>query len=313
MLRKDACLKYFLLDVLIRNMQSQKSLRAVQVFGLVLILMSLYSLYQNLQANRNYSGQLGDIQQRLDDLDLEILKIWDQMNETLTEGAEGSVSRSPVVIRIDDVSNFAVDAQIEILELHLAYEIPVSLGIIPSFLGSDEGLLGLLDRAVQEGFEISAHGWEHENFTEFGLAEQIERLNQSRILLRELLGVEVGVFIPPHYEFNSDTILAMRETGFSIISADISRVGLGEGVLSFSAAVSYSDFSGDVWVPRSPESLILEVMDYIERFGYAVVVTHPQEFLVDGEVDLLLLSGYRDFIRRLDSIFWLTTFSELDP
>ncbi len=292
-------------------MLPQKSLRTAQVIGLVLILTSMFSFYQNLQANRKYSEQLGDIKDRLDNLELEILRIKDQMNETMTERV-GDSSRSPIVIRIDDISNFAADAQIEILEFHLANEIPVSLGIIPSFIGSDEGRLSLLDRAVERGFEICAHGWAHENFTEYDFAEQVWRLNQSKILLRELLGVDVGVFIPPHYEFNSDTILALKEIGYSIISADISREGFGEGISSYSASVSYSDFSGGVWVPRSPESLIVEVMDYVNRYGYAVIVTHPQEFLVDGKVDLVLLSGYRDFIRMLDETYHLTMFSRLN-
>ena len=89
-------------------------------------------------------------------------------------------------------------------------------------------------------------------------------------------------------------------------------MGLGEGVSSYSASVSYSNFSGGVWVPWSPESLIVEVMDYVRRYGYAVIVTHPQEFLIDGKVDLVLLSGYRDFIRMLDETYYLTMFSKLD-
>lgn len=104
----------------------------------------------------------------------------------------------------------------------------------------------------------------------------------------------------------------MKETGFSIISADRSRAGLGEGVLSYPATVSFSQFSGDVWVPRSPEFLILKVMENVERHGYAVILTHPQEFMREGEVDHLLLSGYRDFIRMLDKTYYLITFSELD-
>jgi len=296
---------------LIRIMLPQKSLRTMHVIVLVFILTSIFSIYQSLQANREYSKQIGNIQDRLDDLDLEIMRINDEMNKTKIERVRDS-SRSPVVIRIDDMSNFAVDAQVEILEFHLANEVPVSLGIIPSFIGSDEGLLSLLDRAVERGFEICAHGWEHENFTEYDLAEQVRRLNQSKILLSELLGVDVGVFIPPHYEFNSDTVLAMKEMGYSIISADISREGLGEGVSSYSASVSYSDLSGGAWIPRNPDSLIVEIMDYVKRYGYAVIVTHPQEFLVDGKVDLDLLSGYRNFIQMVDKTYHLTTFSILD-
>jgi predicted deacetylase len=292
-------------------MLSQKNLRVIQVIILVLVSTTLISLYQNLQANRHHLEQLHDIQQRLDALDLEIMKIQDQINETVTKRARDSSSRPPIVIRIDDMGNFAVDAQIEILEFHLANEIPVSLGIIPSFLGSDEGLIDLLGRAAQRGLEICAHGWEHENFTELGLAEQIVRMNQSRILLREMFDLDVDVFIPPYYECNSDTISAMKETGFSIISADKSRAGLGEEIFNYPATVSFSQFSGEMWVPRSPEFLILKLMENVERYGYAVIITHPQEFLRDGEVDPLLLSGYRDFIQMLEKTYYLTTFSEL--
>lgn len=297
--------------VLIRNMLPQKSLRIIKFIGLLLISITLISLYQNYRANRDYSKQLQDVQQKLDALNLEIMKIQDQINETKTERVRDTSSRPPIVIRLDDIGNFAVDAQREIIEFHLDNEIPVSLGIIPSFLGSDERLLGLLDKAAQGGLEICAHGWEHENFTELGLSEQIVRLNQSKILLRELLDVDVKVFIPPYYECNANTILALNETGFSIISADESRAGLSEGVFSYPATVSLSILLKDVWVPQSPEFLSLKVMESVEKYGYAVIVTHPQEFMKDGEFDYLLLSGYRDFIRMLEKTYCITIFSEL--
>ena len=76
--------------------------------------------------------------------------------------------------------------------------------------------------------------------------------------------------------------------------------------------MSFSQLSGKVWVPRSQEYLILKLMENVERNGYTVIITHPQEFMREGEVDHLLLSGYRDFIRMLDKTYYLITFSELD-
>ena len=295
--------------------QVRKSFRPKQILGLLLISITLIFLNQNLQANRDQTKTLENIQERLGVVELEINKIRDQLNESRAESAENieSTSRPLIVIRLDDVGNFALAAQIEIIEFHLANNIPLSLGIIPSTLESEGVLLGLLRKATQEGYEISAHGWTHENFTEFGVDEQIQRLNTSRNMLRELLGANLSVFIPPHNELNSDTIVAMKATGFSILSTDIKGDLLltGEGIFNYPATVSFSLLSDEEWVPKSLETLALDIMRSVERNRYAVILVHPQEFMREGELDFVHLSRYKDFIRVLNEAFSLCSFSDM--
>jgi len=217
------------------------------------------------------------------------------------------------VIRLDDVGNFALAAQVEILEFHLANKLPISLGIIPSNLKSEGVLLDLLRNAALEGYEICAHGWEHENFTLFSMEIQTQRLNDSRNTLREQLDVNVSVFLPPHNEINSDTIEAALETGFSILSTDI-REGLdfADGrIINFPVSVSFSLLSDGQWEPKNLETLSLEIMQSVMRNGHAVILVHPQEFIRDGELDFERLSHYERFIRMLNESYYLSSFSEM--
>ncbi len=289
--------------------------RTLQILGIILISTALIFLNQNLHANREQTKALENIQEKLDVMEFEISKIQDNLNKSRAENIENydRDSRPSIVIRLDDVGNFALDAQIEILEFHLANKFPISLGIIPSYLKSEGVLLDLLRNTALEGYEICAHGWEHENFTMFSKEMQTQRLNYSRNTLHEQFDVNASVFLPPYNEINSDTIEAALEMGFSILSTDL-REGLDfehEGIINFPVSVSFSLLSDDQWEPKNLETLSLEIMQSVMRNGHAVILLHPQEFMRDGELDFGRLSHYERFIKMLNESYYLSSFSEM--
>ena len=82
-------------------------------------------------------------------------------------------------------------------------------------------MVDAVSAAINEGCEVTAHGWNHVGFKGYDLTEQARMLQLSRDKLWDILNVNVSVSVPPYYQFNSDTLKAMRETGYPILSSSI--------------------------------------------------------------------------------------------
>jgi len=158
-------------------------------------------------------------------------------------------SRFPVVIRIDDVQDFAYrDALIFLLEYSIKNGIPVSLAAIPNLLGSDTLLLNALKSAVHVGSEITAHGWEHEDLTMLTEQEQESRFQKSKDHLEELFATNVSVLVPPLFKYNEDTLTAMRIANYDVISglSEFHKMGfLSPAVMSVPATVEMSIYRNE--------------------------------------------------------------------
>jgi hypothetical protein len=116
------------------------------------------------------------------------------------------------------------------------------------------------------------------------------------------------------YNYSNDTLLAMNQAGYEIISGyiDINEGGIAsEGIVNVPATVELSELSGDNWTMRGVDEVMAAFNTSIESYGYAVIVTHPEEFLQNGTFNENAFERYCEILDRISSRFALTTLEGL--
>ncbi len=161
-----------------------------------------------------------------------------------------------VIFRYDDYSAISdTDFETKILETFKEHMVPVTVGVIPFIVSGnayDPGeqpkheltktkIATLQQYADQGVVDVALHGYAHQVFSvnkqsEFAgmpLALQEEVLRAGKDFLEEALGVRVNTFIPPWNAYDANTLKALEDTGFSILSANKAGVVDAESSLRF--------------------------------------------------------------------------------
>jgi hypothetical protein len=224
-------------------------------------------------------------------------------------------SQRLIVLRVDDVQDFAFrEAQLFLLNWSQENSLPLSLGVIAGMFGEDIEILDAVRSAVAHGTEVGVHGWKHENLAELQLWEQMHILFQAKCRMKELLNVDPELLVPPGFSFNEDTISAMREESYSIISTcvDYHQPASFSEVRSLPATVEASVLTDGVWKMKSAESLLAEVEESFYSYGYTVIVTHPQEFMSNGTFVEATGASFVSLLDDLSETCLFTTFEKLN-
>jgi len=158
----------------------------------------------------------------------------------------GEENKIMVILRYDDYSNgTSLEIEKEIFQVTKELDMKMTIGIIPfsdsKGLGEkyvDETMIlndqkqELLRKAIQNGnIEIALHGYRHfvskktrQGFlTEFYGIEyekQLKMIKAGKESLEKIFGRSVHTFIPPWNTFDHNTIRALGELKFKIISTD---------------------------------------------------------------------------------------------
>jgi peptidoglycan/xylan/chitin deacetylase (PgdA/CDA1 family) len=225
-----------------------------------------------------------------------------------------NTEKPPLVIRVDDVQDYAFrEAQLFLLNESVINEIPLSLAVIAGAFGDDGNIVPAVKLALNSGSEVTVHGWEHEDITQLPLSGQKELLSRARSQIKNILGYEATIFVPPMYSFNDDTITAMQLESYKIISSskDISQPGLISKVTSVPATVELSDIFNNKWTMKSLDIVEAEIAASIQKYGFAVIVTHPQEFITDGKLNQANTEMFRTLLITLKKDYSLVTLKHL--
>ena len=219
-----------------------------------------------------------------------------------------------LVIRVDDIQDFAFrEAQLFLLNESIVNQIPLSLALIAGMFGEDRETVQAVKLAVSSGSEVAVHGWKHEDLAKLSFGEQVALLSRSRSQIEEILDYDVEVLVPPMFSFDENTLAAMSEEGYTIVSTltDYAEPGLLSKVLSLPATIELSDFSDGTWSMKSLDSVKAEISRSIKKYGFAVIVTHPQEFLNDGELNQVNMELYRALLNTLKEVYSFETLERL--
>lgn len=233
-----------------------------------------------------------------------------------------------VAFRLDDIQDYYLNqAQMQIIETFEARNASLTVGVIGNYIGDDAALVNFLKEKINSknfSLDVANHGWNHEDFSILSMQQQSELLSKSNQQIQDALGVQPAVFITPFNRMNEETPAAMAENGLLAVSANMTEDHLPfvrnvtgpagvTAVYHFPATAKTGDLNADdtEWIGYSHEDTMQDINDSIEKFGFAVVMMHPQEFslregtsfqnVVDagqlGQLELLLDSvqseGYR--------------------
>ena len=259
---------------------------------------------------------------------------------TLAQKPNVSGSYNCVVFRMDDIQDYyASDAQIAAMNLFMSKGQPLSLGIIMNGTREDLKIIEKVAEGAKNGsFELGIHGWNHEDFTELSLSEQKSTLQMANEKMMKMFGNRSDIFVEPKGLFNNDTIKAMENLGFrissSIVSSENSFDG-GRSIFNYTHSVigdlsnnikngssisdnatiyhvpgmlAYTDYQNGKLVKVPIDKIFSAVDDNIKKYGYSVIVFHPNDFLQRDENGTIPESStfnsteFQDFTRLVDTI-----------
>ena len=226
----------------------------------------------------------------------------------------GNKELPKLVIRVDDIQDFAFrEAQLFLLNESIVNQVPLSLAVIVGMFGEDAEIVQTLKLAVSSGSEVAVHGWKHEDLAKLSFGEQVALLSRSRSQIKEILDYDVEVLVPPMFSFDENTLAAMNEEGYNIISTltDYAEPGFMSNVISLPATIELSDFSNGIWSMKSLDSIKAEISKSVKKFGYTVIVTHPQEFVADGTLNPDRIELYRTLLITLKEDYSFETLESL--
>lgn len=215
-----------------------------------------------------------------------------------------------VIFRLDDVQDHYVQpAQISVLNLFLLKNQSVSLGLIMNHFGDDKPVVDTVREGVQRGlFEPSIHGWNHTDFSKMSKFDQMQALKLADQKINHLFGNYSNVFITPYNKFNNDTLEVQRELNIRIISAGADQNkhpyianGKNSENVNYISSLPYqlpqttafrskddeSTAADKPWVKIPISQVLADVDANVSKYGYAVIMMHPQDFAIvsaDGKL-----------------------------
>ena len=255
----------------IKNMHTSTSVRLLTLFTIFLLLFNCGSYLVSISANA-------------------------QVENTVGSGPYSS-AQGPckcVVFRLDDVnSDFLTKIQVSLMDQFISQNQSISLGLIMHRIVPASPVVEKIKEGKQKGlFELDLHGWDHVDYSQLSKEEQLGTLQQASDKMNMIFGQRSQVFIPPYNKFNGDTIGVLQSVGVRIFSSDTSADktpyfvanGLNEGrsdltLYHLPAMSSFEDDNGNgTWIKIPIQKILSDVDDSINRYGYAVVLLHPQNF-----------------------------------
>jgi len=209
--------------------------------------------------------------------------------------------------------------------MFMELKVPLTIGIIANHFGTDPVLVQVIATALKNNgklLEVASHGFNHEDFTTFNLAQQISLLNQSVHKIAATLPQELGLiesFIPPFNNFNHNTLTALQMLGFTHMSSSTAQDTQKPYITGYSnqsffrvpcyPETGFLDERTGRYTYVSPEEVLRRVKQEIVEDGFAVIMMHPQEHAnEDGSPNLANVKETKKLMRMVeDEGFKLTT------
>src|SRR3954454_5959784 len=216
-----------------------------------------------------------------------------------------------VIFRMDDIQDYWIEqGQIAPMDLFLSKNQSLSLGLIMNGLGNDSKIINKVKEGFNRGlFELALHGWNHTDYTKLSEQEQSKSLDLANTKLVSLFSNKSSIFIPPENAFNNDTLKAMQQNGIEVISTagyaedafdggksifNASSISINQSngassnhslVFHLPETSSFKNYDQGKWIKNPVNSIISNVTDNINKYGYAVITLHPQDFVKSDNND----------------------------
>jgi len=210
-----------------------------------------------------------------------------------------------VICRMDDIQDYWLQAaQLSLMDLFVKRNQNLSLGLIMNRIGNDTKLIDKLKEGNSKKlFELCLHGWDHLDYTKLNEEEQEHSLRKANEKMATMFGHSSSVFISPYGLFDKSAIKAMKNIGLRVLSANgsaeynfdknkstyVTRGGMDQ-IHENQAAYNNTIYHLPTTLPfklylkgkriEIPiENALNCIIKNVARYGYAVVVFHPQDFV----------------------------------
>lgn len=214
---------------------------------------------------------------------------------------QSSSSCNCVVFRLDDIQDFWLhDVQLATLDTFSDSDTKVTPGLIMNFYGRDEPIVAKIEQSKDAGvYELALHGWNHVDYAKLPLGEQEQTLVDANTKLEALHGSKSNIFITPYNSLNENTLVAMKDIGLEIVSADTdpgsgflaptyptlssssSSSNSAHGIKAIPMTVTFMDRHKPVGSNgKTLTQLKGEIDASVASHGWAVIMLHPQDFAI---------------------------------
>jgi len=161
--------------------------------------------------------------------------------------------RITVIFRFDDYARSCSNIGTELLAVFQEHNIPCTYGVIPyasdtftddpaNCVAIDPETAGRLTGAVRSGLvEVALHGFAHRDnaiaprspgseseFRGLGYSSQLRMLSVGKATLESLYHVGVTTFIPPWNSYDENTLRALEDLGFDMVSSSSATYGIAD-------------------------------------------------------------------------------------
>lgn len=232
-------------------------------------------------------------------------------------------SASQVVFRLDDIQDYYLDkAQEAVMEVFADNDAALSIGVISDYFGAQtdhrQTVYEIMAELGEKG-EVTCHSVDGDRLDLDDLATQNSKLSRCKGDLEGLFVMkEINTLIPPENEYNNDTVSAMFNTGYSILSSQCTddkcphEPELGSPMTAYvPVGVTLSDWSG-VGTVRDAEEIFNDIQGEIDEHGWATVMMHPQEFDTPSGVDSSSIAKLEELVHLCQQAGYdLVTFTQL--
>jgi peptidoglycan/xylan/chitin deacetylase (PgdA/CDA1 family) len=222
-----------------------------------------------------------------------------------------------VIFRFDDIRNgYLEKIQTAMMDFFISKNVTVSFGLIASQISDNSELLKKLNHGYKIGlFEVGVHGWNHEDYSALTEEQQKISFQKANEKLKQFFGKYPELFIPPYNLFNNNTISAMKNSQFRILSSAIyydepdllkstrdNLTNVKRDLIHMPEMTDFSIYYNGTWVKAPVRFLLGDIDNDIQKYGYSVVMIHPHNFAtqVNGTLtdilDLNQLQSLSSFI-----------------
>ena len=202
-----------------------------------------------------------------------------------------------VVFRLDDIQgSYLPDVQTKIMDVFQKKNASLTIGVIGSGFSSDSKLVSYLKNNLKPHhatIELANNGWRNENLATRTLSAQISFLNNTNQVLQKMLGEKPNAFVAPYDLYDNDTLKALKQLKMNVISSSVwnedkfvttnGKVVANKDSLGLYHVPSMTDFQIDLgnesyWTSIPKDTIIANVNSHITKYGYDVILLHPQNF-----------------------------------
>ena len=224
-----------------------------------------------------------------------------------------SNTRGIVAFRLDDILDYRLtDTQQYLIKLFKEERIKLTIAVIGGYIGLDEPLIGVI-KSAGNLISLANHGLHRVNDVDGKSILLTQPINTSKYEIekanrniKSVFGRKPIIFVPHQNEYNEKLMQIISDLEFSHLSAGFWQNGVNVCLprLSYSHEQSICGLpdkygvihapagASTQWEPMAGKNMakvaevIQEVDNSVKKYGFAVIMLHPQDF-VDAKENFL--------------------------